>query len=50
LRSARNARTEPGHIVLIEPIQRAPQAIIVEILCLDTRTKQMLNRLVFKEL
>jgi hypothetical protein len=36
--------------MLIEPIQLAPQAIVIEILRFDARTQQMLDRLVLKKL
>lgn len=36
--------------MLIEPIQPTPWAIIIEILCFDARTKQMLDLLVLKKL
>ena len=41
---------ELGHIVLVEPIERSPQAVVVECVGGDTGTQQMLNGRVGKEL
>ena len=46
----RNPRKEPSEIVRIQPIQRPPSTIIIEHLCRDSRTQQMLDGLVGEEL
>src|SRR5436305_14817395 len=44
----RQSGKERGHIMLVEPIEGAPQTVIVEHVCGDPFSQQMLNRLVLK--
>ena len=41
---------QPRHVMCIQPVQRTPQAIVIEILRHDAWPQQMLKRLVLKEL
>ncbi len=46
----RQPRKQRGQIVSREPIERPPQAIVVQLLCRDAGTNQALDGLVGKEL
>jgi len=49
-RPQRQPRKQPRHVLLVQPIQRPPQSVVVEVLGQDPRSQQMLHRFVGKEL
>jgi hypothetical protein len=49
-RPQREAGEQRGHIMGIQPIQRASQTVVVEIRRADPRSQQMLHRFVLEEL
>jgi hypothetical protein len=46
----RQSSKQRGHILFVEPIQRAPQTVVVEHICADPFSQQMLDGFVFKVL